>query len=181
MDYLQCRCDIHSFVLFGLCIGADNAHAVALRDSRVAGAIFLDGHGYRTWRSYIEHYLPRVWRPRAWLNFLHRSLAPPKQAIEKFGVHGQRKPFGTRLEVQREIQALVDRNVQLLYVYTGGGSKYYSYAGQFNDMFNGLDVRSNIEVEYYRNADHTYTFAEDRELLLARVIEWYNSRIWNAR
>ncbi len=180
MDYLERRHDFHSFVLLGLCTGADNAHSAALRDSRVVGAVFLDGHGYWTRRSYIEHYLPRVWRARAWLNFLRRCLAPSRQVLEEIGVERQRRPFGPRLEVQREIQTLVDRNAQLLYVYTGGASSYFNYAGQFNDMFRGLDALGNIEVLYYPNADHTYTFAGDRELLLARVVDWFGSRVWNA-
>jgi hypothetical protein len=36
-------------------------------------------------------------------------------------------------------------------------------------------------VEYYPNADHTYTFAEDRERMFAAVVEWYRSRPWKNR
>jgi dienelactone hydrolase len=180
MDFLERKYNVRRFVLFGLCAGADNAHATAVRDPRVVGAILLDGHGYWTRRSYIGHYLPRVFRPSAWLNYLRRSLGPPKQEIAEFGVHGQRRPFGPRWEVEQEIQALVDRGAQLLYFYTGGVSYYYNYAGQFRDMFSALRARGKIEVEHYPNADHTYTFAEDRERLLARVVDWCSSRTWTA-
>ena len=181
MDYLESNHDIRRFVLVGLCAGADNAHAAAVRDARVVGAVLLDGYGYWTLRSYVMHYLPRLGRPRAWLNYLLRVLSPSRKAAEEFRLHWRRKPFGPRLEVQREIQALVDRNTQLLYIYTGGVYDYYNYSGQFGDMFDGLDARGKIEVEYYANADHTYVFAEDRERMLSRVVEWCCSRAWNAR
>lgn len=178
MDYVEQKCGIHKFVLFGLCAGADNAHLAALRDPRVAGIVLLDGYGYWTRRSYFVHYFPRIWRPRAWFNYFRRSFAAPAAREDDFGVHGQRRPFGARLDVESEIQTLLDRNTQLLYIYTGGVFSYYNYAGQFFDMFPHLNANDKIEVELYSNADHTYTLEEDREILLKRVVEWYSSRNW---
>jgi dienelactone hydrolase len=180
LDYMETKHGIDNFVLLGLCAGADNAHAVALRDPRVVGAVFLDGHGYWTRRSYVEYYLPRLARPSSWMSFARRNLAAQKQELDNVGGHGRRKPFGTRHEVEREIQSLVDRNAQLLYIYTGGVTSYYNYARQFFDMFPKLKPRDRIQVEYYPNADHTYTFAEDRERMLERVIAWYGSRDWSS-
>ena len=182
MDFLEQEEDVHSFVLFGTCSGADNSHAVALSDTRVVGAILLDGHGYWTRRSYINYYLPRVFRPQGWINVARRRFSSSKPASEVRDslIQQLRHPFGPRLQVEREIQSLVDRGTQLLYFYTGGVEDYYNYAGQFFDMFKGLDPRGKIEVEYYPNADHTYTFAEDRERTFARVVEWYRSRNWKA-
>jgi pimeloyl-ACP methyl ester carboxylesterase len=174
MDFLELEHDVHRFVLFGTCSGADNAHAVALLDPRVAGAILLDAYGYWTARSFVNYYLPRIFRPRAWINLLRRSLAGPKKAPEKRSsvIPELRRPFDPRPQVKREIQSLVDRGVRLLYIYTGGIETYYNYAGQFFDQFKGLDPRGKIEVEFYPNADHTYSFAEDRQRMLQRVVEW---------
>jgi hypothetical protein len=81
--------------------------------------------------------------------------------------------------VEHEIQSLVNRNAQLLYVYTGGVTSYYNYTRQFFDMFAGLKPRDRISVEYYPNADHTYTFSEDRERMVERVVEWFGSCDWS--
>jgi dienelactone hydrolase len=183
MDFLELEHGIHRFVLFGTCSGADNSHEVALLDPRVAGAILLDGQGYWTLRSYVNYYLPRVFRTKVWTNLVRRILtSSPKKAPGKSNPQIQqlRRSFGSRAQVTREIQSLVDRNAQLLYIYTGGVEAYYNYADQFFDQFKGLDPRSKIAVEYYPNADHTYTFAEDRERLFARVVDWCSSRTWNA-
>jgi pimeloyl-ACP methyl ester carboxylesterase len=182
MDFLESEHNIHRFVLFGSCSGADNSHEVALLDPRVAGAIMLDGYGYWTARSYINHYLPRFFRPKVWINLVRRGLSSAKKANGGQGALRQqlRRPFGPRLQVKREIQTLVDRGTQMLYFYTGGVEDYYNYAGQFFDMFKGLVPRGKVEVEYYENADHTYTFAEDRERMYARVVDWCSSRTWNS-
>ncbi len=180
LDFLEQEHGIHNFVLFGTCSGADNSHAVALRDSRVVGAILLDGFGYWTLRSYLHHYLPRFFKPSAWLNIVRRVFVRSKPLIEERpSFRWQlRRPFVPRLEVRGEIQSLVDRGMQMLYVYTGGVEDYYNYPNQFFDMFRGLKSRGNIEVEYFPYADHTYTFAEDRARMIARVITWYRSRSW---
>ena len=182
MDFLEAEYGISRFVLFGTCSGADNSHEVALIDPRVAGAILLDAQGYWTARSYVNHYLPRVFRTKVWTNLVSTSLSSSKQAPgkRKSVIQLLRRPFGPRLQVKREIQSLVDRNAQLLYVYTGGVEAYYNYAGQFFDQFKGLDPRGKIEVEYYPNADHTYTFAEDRERMFTRVVDWCRSRTWSS-
>jgi len=182
MDFLGLKHDLHSFVLIGLCSGADNSHAVALSDRRVVGAILLDGQGYWTLRSYIVHYLPRFFLIRVWINLARRALRSSKQAIGRRSPIGQpfRRTFGPRLDVEREIQSLVNRGIQLLYIYSGGVEYYYNYHGQFFEMFKKLDPHGRIDVEYYPEADHIYTLAEDRERMYTRAIDWYLSRRWNS-
>lgn len=182
MDYFECELDVHHFVLLGLCSGADNSHAVALRDSRVLGMIQMDGHSYRTLRSCVNFYLPRIFRPQAWVKLARYILSVSRERQRGRAPlrHQLRRPFGPKHQVKREVQSLVDRGTQMLYFYTGEVANYYNYAGQFFDMFRGLDPRGKIEVECFPNADHTYTFAEDRERMYARLVEWYRSRTWNA-
>jgi hypothetical protein len=179
MDFLEGKNIAHSFVLFGLCGGADKAHAIALRDSRVVGSILLDGHGYWTWRSYVVHYLPRLFRPRALFNFIRRALSPPQKAPPRFGITPFTERFGPRREVEHEVHTLVQRGAQMLYVYTGGANAYYNYSKQFYDMFDGLKSSDRIEVEFYPNCDHLFMFEEDRERLFARIVEWFSSRNWS--
>jgi hypothetical protein len=113
-----------------------------------------------------------------WLNYVRRTLGSEKQVVEEVGVHGKRKPFGMQEQVECEIQSLVDRGAQLLFVYSGGVAAYYNYSGQFFDMFPRLKTQNRITTKYYPNADHTYTLREDRDRLLNSVIAWYSSREW---
>ncbi len=182
MDFLERKYGIHSFVLFGLCSGADNSYAAAIRDPRVVGMILLDGFGFWTIKSHIVHYLPRVFLPRVWINLARRRFFSSSRSFEKDALVRQqrlRRPFGTRLEVERALQSLVDRGAQMLCFYTGGAETYYNYANQFFDTFKRLESRGKIEVEFYPNADHTYTFSEDRDRMLTRAVEWLRSKKWN--
>jgi pimeloyl-ACP methyl ester carboxylesterase len=181
IDFLGSKYGIQRFVLFGLCSGADNSYAAAIRDPRVVGTILLDGFGFWTIKSYIVHYFPRVLQPKVWINLMRRRFSPSGRQFEKDALLRQqqlRRPFGTRLEVQRALESLLNRGTQMLCIYTGAAEKYYNYAGQFFDTFKGLKPQGKIEVEYYPNADHTYTFAEDRDRMFERVIRWLDSRTW---
>jgi hypothetical protein len=181
MDFLEQKKLGQSFVLFGLCSGADDSFAVALRDSRVVGTVQLDGHGFWTLRSQIVHYLPRVLQAQSLSNFFRRSLT---QSFRSNGADSLalqwslRRPFGDKREVERGLQSLVDRGTEMLYFYTGGVQYCYNYAGQYFDMFKGLDPKGRIKVVYYPNVDHTYSFAEDRGRMITALAEWYISRPW---
>jgi alpha/beta superfamily hydrolase len=49
MDFFtSINSSITSFVLGGLCSGADNTHAAAITDTRIAGCISIDGFAYPT-------------------------------------------------------------------------------------------------------------------------------------
>ena len=181
MDFLEQKKVGKSFVLFGLCSGADDSYAVSLRDPRVVGVVQLDGHGFWTFWSHVVHYLPRMLRPQSFFNFFRRRLAKNSATDGMDVLVGQRRlrrPFGEKQDVERAIQSLVDRGTQLLYFYTGSVGYYYNYAGQYFDMFKGLDPKGRIKVVYYPNVDHTYTFAQDRERMLGELADWYLSIPW---
>jgi hypothetical protein len=172
MDFAGRRFQVDKFVTFGLCAGADRGHAMALNDARIVGGILLDGHGFRTLGYYFKHYLPRLLRVKVWLNLLRRHLTrePADDAAAELN---QRRPFGARESVSRELQTLVDRGARMLYIYTGGvAQEYYNYGGQFWDMFHDLDARGRIAVEYFPDSDHTFTHAADRGKLLNAVGNW---------
>lgn len=64
MDFAQKQYGHDRFVLFGLCSGADDALAAALKDSRVAGIVLLNGYAYPAglfkWHRLLSFYLPRL-------------------------------------------------------------------------------------------------------------------------
>ncbi|HYA88524.1 MAG TPA: alpha/beta fold hydrolase, partial [Nitrospirota bacterium] len=67
-DYLSDRKGFSKFVTFGLCSGADNAHATALQDHRLVGAVMLDGPGYPNFLYRVHHYGPRILKIKPWAN-----------------------------------------------------------------------------------------------------------------
>lgn len=187
MDFLESRHSCRRFVLFGLCSGADNSHAVALKDERVAGLIALDGFAYPTIGFYLRRYARFAHNPRhvyrSGLAKLQRLLAgraaanlPQETADdEEMEVRIFEREFSPRDQVEREIESLTDRGLQALYTYSGGYT-YYNYTGQFFDNFPRLRGSRQIDVAYFPNADHTFLLLEDRQRLIDRVEGWMTTR-----
>ena len=178
LAFLESRKSLGRFVLVGLCSGADATHAAAVRDPRVVGVVQLDGYGYRTPWFHLTLLAERLQRSRSWKTLLRVLLWPRRVAAPTGEIF--LRDFPPRSRVQVEIQALVDRGTELLFVYTSGVSAYYRYRTQFADMFPRLKSRGRIAVEFWPLADHTYTFREDRERMFATVSEWLRSRAWRA-
>lgn len=179
MDFLSTKKGVDEFVLIGLCSGADDAHSVAVLDSRISGAVFLDGYGYRTWGYYLHHYGPRLFKLRVWKNFLKRKyfsvFVEKSEDGDETNIKEEmfERDFPPKEKVTEEIQGLINRGLNLLYIYSGGmKSHYYNYHGQFKDMFRSIDFNGKVQLEYFSEADHTYTRLADREKLMTTISDW---------
>jgi pimeloyl-ACP methyl ester carboxylesterase len=189
MDFLTAHTGISRFVLFGLCSGADDSHQIAVRDERVVGIIALDAFAYPSvLRLSIRQFARLAGHPRhvyqKAMGALRSSrvsrmvLGPPPgpQADSEKEARFQafQRDFPPQEQVAAEIESMLERGVQGLYIYSGG-YKYYNYTGQFFDDFPVARYNSQVDVEYYRDADHTYLLLADRDRLITRVATWMAS------
>jgi pimeloyl-ACP methyl ester carboxylesterase len=169
MDFLSEKQGHSNFVLVGLCSGSDNAHLVAVEDPRVSGIVSLDGHGYRTW-GFCMHYVKGRTRDlcslRKWKNLIRRSFS--KSSREEIF----RRAFPPKEKARSDLERLVERGVNLLYVYSGDAMSYYNYGGQLQDAFRGLNLRGKVHVERFKEADHLFTLCTDRGKLVHVISEW---------
>jgi dienelactone hydrolase len=179
MDLLNSTRGVSDFVLMGLCAGADNAHKAAVRDGRVRGAVYFDGYGYRTWGYYLHRYGPKLFNIGAWIRFIKgKVLSVASRAIgktEEVCSRGQifARSFPPKAQVANEIQALVKRGVNLLYVFSGGVKySYFNYRGQFKAMYHSIDFLCRAECIYFAEAEHTFPSQRDRERLVTTVCYW---------
>lgn len=190
MSFLNARAGTKRFVLFGLCSGADDSHLVAVRDERVVGIVALDAFAYP---SMLRLSLRQVGRLAGQPRHVYQKATaalrsspigrmvlgpvPGARAETKREERFQsfQRDFPPREQVAVEIETLVARGVQSLYIYSGG-YKLYNYTSQFFDDFPNVRHHSRIEVEYFRDADHTYMLMADRQRLLDRVERWITSR-----
>jgi len=174
MDFLSSKYDVDRFILLGLCTGADNAHKAAVLDKRVVGAVFLDGYVYPTTGYYMRHYGPRFFSPKVWFNKLKALFSSNKEVLsvqdnDYFWV------LPPKNKVETELKGLVERNVGLMYIFSGGYVEY-NYLNQFNDMYSAVDFQDKLHIEYFPRADHTYILGDDRKKLIDCVCTWVDSR-----
>jgi pimeloyl-ACP methyl ester carboxylesterase len=168
-EFLQSTGVASSFVLIGLCSGADLALKVAGEDERVCGAVLLDGVAWATPRFHLSRQLARLGR---WRSFLERKVKGMPEAPGRKPVEILERHFPQAAECRANVQSMVSRGVRLLLIYSGGYFDRYNYANQWKGMLSGLSLRGQVESEYFRYADHSYSFSVDRRLLVQRVGDW---------
>lgn len=185
MDFLEQREGARSFVLAGLCAGADTALRTAGRDERVTGLIPMDGYAYRTPGYYLRHYGQRILRPGHWASFLRRKLVDPlldggEEEDEDSGlVDPYVRDFPPREEVCRQLQELTDRGVRFLFVYTAGQEKYLNDGAQFGEMFGSVEFGDAARTEYFESSDHIFTLLRNQRRLEDTVRGWLGSVSWS--
>lgn len=170
LDFLQKRGLARRFALVANCSGVDSLHAVACRDTRVAGAVYIDGYAYRNsgyrWRRAVLRWIePSRWR--RWMRNRRRRGAGQGSAQEQQQLW--KRDIPSRERFGADVEAMVGRGVEFLFIFTGGFDLHYNYRGQFHDTFGH---RETIDVEYYPRFDHVLSLAADRATLNTRVCDW---------
>lgn len=189
LNHLEEKIGSDRFVLIGLCSGAYNAHQAAIKDDRVVGAVFLDGIVFRTAGYYLRHHVGRLLRGRFWRNAIKRRFSG-WSSIGSLGSYGSinAEDVGNKLgeseffenpnsrhEVIRELKAMIERKMQMLFVYTGGYDDFCG-RGQFREMFGVRPDDEQLQVEYYRDAEHTFRLTENRKVVCSRITDWFIDR-----
>lgn len=183
MDYLARTKGLRSFVLAGLCSGADVAFHAASRDARVVGLCQLDPWAYRTLGWYVRHYGPRLGRPTAWTRFLRLRLrrllegAPPTAAAAgddvELPTYVREAP--ARDEVAAVYSALVERGVRIFQLYSGGQWDY-NYRDQVRHTFRDVDFGDRLRLEHLSDADHIFTDLEHQRWIARTLVEWVSGQ-----
>jgi hypothetical protein len=169
MELLKQQSGCTRFVLFGLCSGAQNAHSAAYADPRVAGAVFLDGYGHRTFGQRVRHYVPRLLSLSAWRHrLMHRQAAAQPRAPEPLFVV---EPLPPKI-VRAQLAHMLQRGLKLDFVYSGGVARYFNHIRQFRECFGRLADHPGISASYFKDTDHTYVLSGDRQRLLDHVVQW---------
>lgn len=174
LDFVADKLGAATFILIGLCSGADLAFRAALADQRIVGTVLIDGLPYHTVRSRCHHYASRLIRPGSWRRFLaldgpvwRRVLwwRQPARAASATG----RRDVPPRHEAESHLRQLTERGVRLLLLYTP--DRDYSYPRHFADTF--PRVRSDrVDVAYFSDSDHTFTLRSNQDLLVRTIDRW---------
>jgi hypothetical protein len=169
MELLRRHAGCTRFVLIGLCSGAQNAHAVACVDDKIAGAVFMDGYAYRTMGFRIRHYLPRVFNPMRWWRRLTRSRAASEGAASEPVFRVAPLPQAV---VRVDFAGMISRGIKLCLIYSGGINTYFNHVRQFRECFGRVMTHPAVSASYLEEMDHTFVLVEDRKRLLEHIEEW---------
>lgn len=189
MDYLQSKFKKQNFVVMGICTGADNAHRAMLADTRILGAVGIDGYYFKTPRYYFNdlknNKIPKLFKKRAW----NSKLSTVKAHIDKLRKKPSTPNFESitipfrwtvpdREKTALEYQSFIDRGASNLCIFTG--SWPYNYQNQHSDAFPEITFGGNMQVLYLEDVDHVFPFSQDRKLLTKSISAWLLDRFVTA-
>ncbi len=177
MNFMSQRKAIKNFVVIGLCSGVDPAHVVAVSDSRIRGAVFMDGYAYTTRRYNLGEAANRAARVLGPANykrwFRHRVLPVfgRRSALQtsQYGIFD--RTFPPRAQFKADLEIMLARRVQILFFYTRQ-AYFFNHRAQFAAMIDLRSVPSGVEVEHQRGADHVFTSVRERAQCVRRVVDW---------
>ena len=179
MDYLQSSKGINTFVVGGICTGADNTYDVGFNDSRVIGMIPVDGYAYPTLKFYAKCYLPKMLNLTSWMNLFKKVssgiLKSAEAKIDGLGKPDYQMIFPPIQTYKTNMGAALDLNKNFLIIYTGGWSNFYLYKEQFADAFPDLVKSKNVQVAYATASDHTFILGKDTRWLVDQITSWAKS------
>lgn len=173
--FMEKRRGARTFVLIGFCSSVDAAHIVSVEDERVIGMAYLEGYAYRT-RGFWLRYPLRLVDPGRIKRFLKGAL-PDVFGHEltgtgwrtQRGVYAREYPSTERL--LRDYAQMVRAGKRLLFVYVGGDTNY-NHRSQLFEMYVGVEMQKQIDLEYYGGMDHTFFLVRDRRKVIAKVTRW---------
>lgn len=181
LDWLTENCDVQDVVLIGLCAGAEIALRYGYKDQRVLGMVLLDPTVPPTPRFYAQYIARRLVSLRSWLSFasgrgrIWQELST--RAKRAVGAEARPAPGTMDDKVRNELEHLygqaLDRDLKLLIVLTAGTlDGRQNYREQLFDALPNVPLRGRAQVEYYKDADHTFTSPVARERLQDLVYGW---------
>ncbi len=178
MDFMSATFGYSSFILVGVCAGADLSHKVSVTDNRVVGAIFIDGYSYPTIRYYLKHYGGKLFSPAAvWINRGRRITASwtgeqdedEDDDPRKIGYYFVNPP---RRKTRSEIEAMVSRGMQLKFIYTESNDEVL-YSEQLLESLQLTHLAGDIKVNRLENTTHSSHFHKGRSILLKNIFDWF--------
>jgi hypothetical protein len=181
MNFLQKEWGFEEFILYGNCSGAIDAHYVAQVDPRVVGLCMVDTYAYRVGAFYKNYILKRlgnrIYWSRLWNKITSQQTAHDSlDAKDQFWV-----PFPTLDRIRTDFQGFVARKLPCLVIYTSGYEHLYNYENQFRDMLKGIDLSAILTLELHADADHLYTFIDQRQRLMDSISAWVLRHFFSPR
>jgi alpha/beta superfamily hydrolase len=191
MDLAKQQFGCTQFIMVGFCSGADVAHLTALDDARLRAIVMWDSYVYPNTKAKLFGFIHRARRHglhAAFVKALRFVRAASKNRNESAAA-GQpaegpvifgRSRMPPRDEFGKNIRTLVDRGVELHFVYSGGEPDWYNYERQFHDMFEPYGFVDRVAYTYLTQSDHTLTQPKAQDAFIQCVDGWLEQRAWPA-
>lgn len=180
MDFLKKTRGAQTFILAGICSGADAAFRTATDDRRVIGVCMIDAFSFATVGYVLSAYVRCLLKLRSWrrlfageseiLHFIKEKLASPKLPRSE-----QIDPFWPAIEdrqVTTGITELASRGVELCFIYSFGGAAHFNYRKAYKSTIGSSPNLNGVRVVLFKGTDHLFSPLHIQKLLVNLIHEW---------
>jgi alpha-beta hydrolase superfamily lysophospholipase len=179
---LESKFRARRMILVGLCSGADHSILYAHSDPRVIGTVLIDPYIPATVQYFVHYIARRLLQFRRWKRFRFRQSKIVRRLaewiVQALRVHADPQHLGfEEPDVQASLggayKAAVDAGLRLLVVCTGRhDAPRQTYREQFVKAYGGVTFGDLLQLEFFEDADHTFSSARQREKLNDLVEQW---------
>ncbi|NIR50923.1 alpha/beta fold hydrolase [candidate division KSB1 bacterium] len=183
MDYLSETRGIRQFILMGLCSGGSNAFKVARHDERVVGVNLIEGFAFPSSTYFARAYSKSLLSFRSWLRLLtgKSEIWGLIRGLIRFHTSKQTRELTENLQVPgkeellSDLQTLIEREVDLCFIYSADGAASYNYRKIFEEKIQSLPQSQRPRVDVLNGTDHLFTLLCHQEMLIDLIKDWlYN-------
>jgi pimeloyl-ACP methyl ester carboxylesterase len=181
MNVVHARTGIERFALVGICSGAALSYKAALADPRVIACGMIDVYMYPTWRTRWVTFRHRVQR-EGLFKILKEASVLRLRALQLLASGGASMPQipnalpglvrPTPDEFASGLQSLLNRQANLLMIYTGSFLFHYNYESQFSDRFKAYRLDGPLQVDFDPHLDHTVTELSSQRFVIDKLSRW---------
>jgi len=182
MSQLQRLTQIESFALAGICSGAHHGIATALQDDRLKALWMMDPHAYPTVKTKLVRARKQLeldfvgtltrWTRKA-VQALRSRMSPlASHHEEQFLLQDNPYPTPPKAVFAGWMQALLDKQVRLQVVYSGGMFWQYNHRSQWREAFSAHGEVAQVPCDLLPDVDHTASTLHAQNRLMASVLQF---------
>ena len=187
MDALATTRGVQSFVLAGICSGADNALRAAVEDERVAGAVLIETYTVPSRGFTLYSYRHKLLNPVSWWRLLRgrsellsRDRPSPPPASPRVPSTAPTAPPPEPLTdsvlpsaqvLVESVGRLVDRGTRLCFVYAATSPAYFNYRVLLRSPLRRASA-GQVHVEVLDRTDHVFTPRDVQQRFVDAIRSW---------
>lgn len=184
MDILEKKQNIASFMITGICSGADISFQTARVDNRIIGIAPIDFFSLPSTAYLLNAYKKRLITPRSWGNlfsgkseifgvfkkiFTNVTFLKTAAASDNTDPNAQKN---LEADIVAGFQELTDRELNLRFLFSAGSPAYFNYQTIFAKKIAPLSAAGKFNVDYFETADHGFTLQYHQQQLIDAIKDW---------
>lgn len=187
IDFLQERNNTNSFILMGLCSGADICFKTALVDQRIVAIVPVNGYFFEDEEllsmyqiarklNYSRYYQQNLFSYKRWIKIMTGKSNIFKNITKALNSKSSHKVVRSNHPLISNFQSLLDRKIKIYMIYSIGSTSYDLHLLALSDYVKSQVKNKRIDFSIVEKTDHLFTLLWSQQDLSDKLTSWINSK-----